>query len=103
MVYAEHIIYPGQFDALTTLEFGIKTDSLISAWKYFFFKYKMEDFAVPLVNRAELKESENKDNIYNWLGNWNKMWIKRVTIIPILIGALCTVTKGLVKVQEIWK
>ena len=34
------------------------------------------------------------------LENWTKIWNMKVTIIPIVIGAFGTVTKGLLKVLE---
>ncbi len=41
-------------------------------------------------HRINLKESEKKD----------KLWNMKVTIVPIVIGALGTITKGLLKGQE---
>ena len=53
------------------------------------------DFAVPTDHRINLKESEKKDNYLDLARELNKMWIMKVTIVPILIGAFSTVTKEL--------
>ena len=57
------------------------------------------DFAVPADNRVELKECENKDKYleFAWELKNCRTW---VTVIPILIDALSTVTKGLVQGLE---
>ena len=58
------------------------------------------DFAVPANHRVKLKESEKKDNYLDLAREVKKLWNMKVTVIPIVIGALGTVTKGLVKGQE---
>ena len=55
------------------------------------------DFAVPADQRIKLKKSEKKNML---LGNRKKLWDMKVTFIPIIIGALGTVTKGLIKGLE---
>ena len=40
------------------------------------------------------------NNTWTMQGNWKKLWIMKVTIIPIVIRALGTVTEGLVKGLE---
>ena len=57
------------------------------------------DFAVPVDHRIKLKESEKKDNLHNlaWELKKKKLWNMKVTIIPVMIGAFGTVTKGLLK------
>ena len=58
------------------------------------------DFSVPVDHRVKLKESEKKDK-YLDLARWlKKLWDMKVTIIPIVIGALGTVTKELIKGLE---
>ena len=37
------------------------------------------------------------------LENWKKLWDMKVTVIPIVTGALGAVTKELVQGQRIWK
>ena len=56
------------------------------------------DFAVPADHRVELKESEKK--YVELAKELKKLWSMKVTFIPIIIGALCRVTDGLVKGLE---
>ena len=56
----------------------------------------MVDFAVPADHRVNLKESEKKDKYLDLARELKKLWNMKVTIILIVIGALSTVTKGLV-------
>ena len=63
--------------------------------------YKIVDFAVPADNRMKLKECEKKDKYLNLARELKKkLWNMQVTIIPIVIGAFGTVTKGLLKGLE---
>ena len=57
--------------------------------------YKIVDFAVPPDYRIKLKECEKKDKYLDIAGELKKLWSMKVTIIPIVIGAFGTVTKGL--------
>ncbi len=50
------------------------------------------DFAVPADLRVKVKECEKRDKY--------QLWNMKVTIIPIVIGALGTVTKGLLQGPE---
>ena len=54
------------------------------------------DFAVPADHRVKLKENEKKDKYLDLAKELKKLWNMKVTVIPIVIGALGTVTKGLV-------
>ena len=56
--------------------------------------------AVPVDYKVKLKESEKKDKYHDLARELKKLWNMKVTFIQITIGALCTVTKGLIKVQE---
>ena len=56
--------------------------------------------AVPADHRVKLKENEKKDKYLDLAGELKKLWNMKVTIIPIVIGALGTVTKGLLKGRE---
>ena len=59
---------------------------------------KIVDFAVPAGHRIKLKEREKKDKYLDLARELKKkLWNMRVTIIPIVIGAFGTVTKGLLK------
>ena len=56
---------------------------------------KIVHFAVPADHRINLKESEKKDKYLDLARELKKLWNMMVTIIPIVIGAFGTVTKGL--------
>ena len=55
---------------------------------------KIVDFAVLADHRIKLKECEKKDTYLNLARELKKLWNVLVTIIPIVIGAFETVTKG---------
>ena len=58
---------------------------------------KIVDFAVPADHRINLKECEKRDKYLDLARELKKLWNMKVTIIPIVIGAFGTVTKGLLK------
>ena len=60
-------------------------------------------FAIPVDHRVKLKESETKDKYLDPARELKKLWNMKVMIIPIVIGALGTVTEGLVKGLEDWE
>ena len=61
---------------------------------------KIVDFAIPADHRINLKESEKKDKYLDLARELKKLWNMKVKIVPIGIGALGTVTKGLLKGLE---
>ena len=61
---------------------------------------KIVDFAVPADHRIKLKECEKRDKYLNLARELKKLWNMKVTIIPIVIGAFGTVTKGLLNGLE---
>ena len=61
---------------------------------------KIVDFAVPAYYRIKLKEFEKKDKYLDLAKELKKLWNMQLTIIPIVIGAFGTVTKGLLKGLE---
>ncbi len=61
---------------------------------------KIVDFAVPTDHRIKLKECEKKNKYIDSARELKKLWNMKVTIIPIVIGAFGTVTKGLLKGLE---
>ena len=61
---------------------------------------KIVDFAVPADHRIKLKECEKKDKYLDFARELKKLWNMQVKIIPIVIGAFGTVTKGLLKGLE---
>ena len=48
----------------------------------------------------KLKECEKKDKYLDLARELKKLWNMRVTIVPIVIGAFGTITKGLLKDLE---
>ena len=58
------------------------------------------DLAVPADHRVKLKENEKKDKFLDLARELKKLWNIKVTIIPVVVGAFGTVTKGLLKGQE---
>ena len=66
------------------------------------------DFAIPVDHKVKLKESEKKDNYLDLARKLKKPWNTKVMIIPIVIGALGTVIKRLVKelgkrARQVWQ
>ena len=58
------------------------------------------DYAVPADHRVKLKECQKRDKYLDTARELKQLWNMKVTIIPIVIGTLGTVTKGLVKGLE---
>ena len=88
-------------------DFNIQTDHLIPARRPDLIIInkkkricKIVDFAVPADHRINLKGSEKKDKYLNLARELKKLWNMKVTIVPIGIGALGTITKGLLKGLE---
>ena len=93
-------------------DFDIHTDHLISARRPDLIiinkkkkkkkkrVYKIVDFAVPADHRIKLKESEKKDKYLDLAKELKKLWNIKVTIVPIVIGAFGTISKGLLKGLE---
>ena len=88
-------------------DFNIQTDHLIPARRPDLIIInkrkricKIVDFAVPADHRINVKESEKKDKYLDLARELKKLWNMKVTIVPIVIGALGTVTKGLLKGLE---
>ena len=91
-------------------DFSIHTDHLISTRRPDLIiinkkkkrTCKIVDFAVPADHRIKLKVWEKKDKYLDLARELKKLWNMQVTIIPIVIGAFGTVTKGLLKgLQEL--
>ena len=61
---------------------------------------KIVDIAVPADHKIKLKECEKKDKYLDLARELKKLWNIQVTIIPVVIGAFGTVTKGLLKGLE---
>ena len=83
-------------------DFDIHTDHLISLRRPdLIIINKKREFAKLLIlladHRMKLKECEKKDKYLDLAREVKKLWNMKVTIIPIVIGALGTVTKGQLK------
>ena len=61
---------------------------------------KIVDFAVPADHRVKLKECEKKDKYLDLARELKKLWNMKVTVIPNVIDAFGTITKGLLKGLE---
>ena len=61
---------------------------------------KIVDFVVPANHRINLKECEKKDKYLDLARELKKLWNMKVMIVPIVIGALGTITIGLLKGLE---
>ena len=89
-------------------DFDIQMDHLISARRSDLIIIKKKkrkfakivDFAVLADHRIKLKEWEKRDKYLDLAGEFKKLWNMKVTIIPIVIGAFGTITKGLLKGLE---
>ena len=86
-------------------DFNIQTNHLIQARRPDLIisnkkNYKIVHFAVPADHKINLKESEKKDKYLDLARELKKLWNMKVTIVPIVIGALGTIAKGLLKGQE---
>ena len=66
----------------------------------FCIKKSYSDLAVAADHRIKLKEYEKKDKYLDLARELKKLWNMQVTIIPIVIGAFGTVTKGILKRPE---
>ena len=62
--------------------------------------WNIVDFAVPVDHRIKLKEFDKRDKYLDLARELKKLWYMKVTIIPIVIGALGTITKGSVRGLE---
>ena len=103
MVYAQPRICPREWDAQTLLGFWDTNGSPNPARRPINKKertYRIVIFAVPTDHKVKLKECENKDKYLDLAGELKKLRNKKVTIIPIVIGALGSVTKKLVQGLE---
>ena len=88
-------------------DFNIQTDHLIPARRPDLIIInkkigicKIVDFAVPADHGINLKESEKKDKYLDLARELKKLWNMKVRIVPIVIVALGTITKGLLKGLE---
>ena len=108
IVYARPTIRLGEWDAQTPLGFwdtngSPNLDLTTRPYNNNNNNYKtgrIVDFKVPVDHWIKLKESEKKDKYMDLARELKKVWNMKVTVIPIVIGTLGTVTKRLVQGQE---
>ena len=107
MVYAQSRICPGEWYTQTPLGFWDtnRSPNLGQTTRLYNNQQKKKtseivDFPVPVDHRVTLKECKKRDKYLNFARQLKKLWNLKVTIIPILIGALGTVTKGLIQGLE---
>ena len=90
-------------------DFDIHTDHLISARRseLIIINKKKREFAKLstllsqlTTDRIKLKECEKKYKYLDLARELKKLWNMKVTIVPIVIGAFSTITKGLLKDLE---
>ena len=103
MVYAQPSICPGEWDTQTPIGFWLTNGSLNLSQTirpYNNQQQKIVVFSVLVNHWVKLKEIEKKDKYLDFAREWKKLWNMKVTFIPIVIGALGTVTEGLLKGLE---
>ena len=61
------------------------------------------DFTVPADHRVKIKESKKKDKYIDLDRELKQVWNMKATMISIVVGALGTVPKGLMKGRKTWK
>ena len=57
-------------------------------------------FAVPADHSVKLKESKKRNKYLDLARELKKLWNMKLTVIAIVIGALGTITKGLIRRLE---
>ena len=58
------------------------------------------DFAVPAHHKVKIKEGKKRDKYIDLTRELKKLWNMKVTVIPVVIDALGTIPKGLIKWLE---
>ena len=58
------------------------------------------NFDVSVDHRVKIKENEKRDKYFDLAGELNELWSMKVTVIPVIIGALGTIPKDLVRGME---
>ena len=65
--------------------------------------FRIRDSTVAVVDRVKLKESEKKDKYQDLTWELKKLLNMKVTVIPFVVAAPGTVTKGLLTDWRAWK
>ena len=61
---------------------------------------QIADFAIPADYKVKLKESKKQDKYMDLVRELEKLWNMKVMLIPVVIGALGTVTIEVIKSLE---
>ena len=61
---------------------------------------RIVDFVIPADHSVKLKESEKREKYLDHARKLKRLWNMKVTVIPLVIGVLVRVTKGLVQELE---
>ena len=61
------------------------------------------DFAILVDHKVKTKESEKRDKYLDIARELRKLWNMKVAVIPIVIGAVGIIPKGLERSWKIWK
>ena len=106
MLYARPRISPRKWDAHNSLGFwdtngslsiGQPTRSSDNKKRQKKKTWQIVDFALRVEQRVKLTENEKRDKYVNLTREVRKLWNIKVTVIPIVSGALGTFTKGLIQ------
>ena len=65
--------------------------------------YYLEDFAMTPDHKLKEKDGEKLDKHLDLARKWNKVWNMKVTVIPIVVGTLGTVSKNMEKRLDEWE
>ena len=91
-------------------DFNIQTYHLIPARRLYLIIInkrkricKIVDIAVPADHRINVKECEKRDKYLDLARKLKKLWNMKVMIVPMVIGAFGTITKGSLKGLGAWK
>ena len=102
MVSAQPRISTEKWEAQTPLGFWDTNDHLISARRPDFIiinkkerTCRIVNFVVSVDHRVKLEECEKRDEYLDVARELKKLWNMKISIIPMVIGVLVTVTKGL--------
>ena len=101
MVYAQPSNCPGKLHTETPMGLWHTNGSPNLCRKTWPYSNQQKERTCKIVDhRIKLKEREKKDKYLNLARELKKLWNMKVTIIPIVIGAFGTVTKGLLQGLE---
>ena len=104
VVYAQPRIHPEEWDVQTSL--GLwntnRSPNLSQTSKLNDSQQKKRtcwivDIAFPTDHEVKLKEREKRERYQDLASELKRLWNMKVTVIPIVVGALRTISKGLTR------